>query len=1097
MAAVLVTAVNSSSGAATLTSSDGFTTLTTAPSVTLDTPYSSGQVITVSTVANSVIDNADIPVANQGGLYYIEECTDTSGVLPTVPADCEAATLKTASKTPSGAFTKSGFPLYDLPDPVTLGEATMTGQCDVTPNTCVVGIFLADPSIASTFTLPHLFSAPFNITVGDGNDSGDNPGDGSAPTVAPTSPTNSTLVAGTTTVTADGANTSTVTVALKDTSDHPVTSTKTVTLSQGSGHSVIDVNGAATSTTTTDAQGQAVFTVSDTTAESVTYTATDTTDSDLVVTQNASVTFAAPVATPSNSSIVAGSTSVASGGNTTITVTLDDQGPAAQPIAGKLIALSPGSGSSSVEPASTGSATTNAQGHATFTVSDTAAEAVTYSATDSTDGVPLTGLSVSVTFGTLTVSATDSTVTTNTPIVATVASSGPQPTGTVTVTLLDGTSPVSNKTVTLTASSTHAQITADSPLTGLNGQVSFAVSDTTAEAVTFHAVDSSDSNLAIASTTQVTFEVPAASPSTSAMTVEPSTSPADGTSNVTLTATIRDQFGNPLAGRTVTVSGTVSGTSNPSAARIIPSGISGSGVVTTTDADGEISFNAFDTTAEAVTFSATDSTDNFTITQTVSATFTPGLPQVSNSPVQASPSTVPADGSTASTITVKMEDHNTNPVPGVVISLTALNGSSVIAPSSGVATDSAGKATFKVTDTTSEIVRYRAVDTTDDLPLVGEEVQVTFGTPSPTLPVIADSDIVASSGTVPADGRTSSTVDVILNDGNGLPLPGKTVALVPSSVHAVVSPATATTGTNGVAVFTVTDTAAESVNFTATDVTDNAPLNGLMVTIVFTTATTSPGSSSGGGLNKPIVGMAATPDGKGYWLVASDGGIFNYGDANFYGSAGSVPLNQPIVGMAATPDGKGYWLVASDGGIFNYGDANFYGSTGSIQLNKPIVGMAASSDGKGYWLVASDGGIFNYGDANFYGSTGSIQLNKPVVGMAASPDGNGYWLVASDGGIFNYGDANFYGSTGSIQLNKPIVGMADAPDGNGYWLVASDGGIFNYGDANFYGSTGSIQLNKPIVGMADAPDGNGYWLVASDGGIFNYGSANFYGSTAG
>jgi hypothetical protein len=53
------------------------------------------------------------------------------------------------------------------------------------------------------------------------------------------------------------------------------------------------------------------------------------------------------------------------------------------------------------------------------------------------------------------------------------------------------------------------------------------------------------------------------------------------------------------------------------------------------------------------------------------------------------------------------------------------------------------------------------------------------------------------------------------------------------------------------------------------------------------------------------VGMAATPDGKGYWLVASDGGIFNYGDATFYGSAGGIHLNKPIVGMAATPADAG------------------------------------------------------------------------------------------------------------------------------------------------------------------------------------------------
>jgi N-acetylmuramoyl-L-alanine amidase len=60
--------------------------------------------------------------------------------------------------------------------------------------------------------------------------------------------------------------------------------------------------------------------------------------------------------------------------------------------------------------------------------------------------------------------------------------------------------------------------------------------------------------------------------------------------------------------------------------------------------------------------------------------------------------------------------------------------------------------------------------------------------------------------------------------------------------------------------------------------------------------------------NAPIVGMAATPDGGGYWLVASDGGIFSFGDAHFYGSEGGVQLNAPIVGMAATPSGNGYWL---------------------------------------------------------------------------------------------------------------------------------------------------------------------------------------------
>jgi ribosomal protein L24E len=79
-------------------------------------------------------------------------------------------------------------------------------------------------------------------------------------------------------------------------------------------------------------------------------------------------------------------------------------------------------------------------------------------------------------------------------------------------------------------------------------------------------------------------------------------------------------------------------------------------------------------------------------------------------------------------------------------------------------------------------------------------------------------------------------------------------------------------------------------------------------------------------LNAPIVGMAASPSGAGYWLVASDGGIFTFGSAHFYGSTGNLALNAPIVSMAATPSGAGYMLAASDGGIFTFGNAKFYGS---------------------------------------------------------------------------------------------------------------------------------------------------------------------------
>ena len=149
--------------------------------------------------------------------------------------------------------------------------------------------------------------------------------------------------------------------------------------------------------------------------------------------------------------------------------------------------------------------------------------------------------------------------------------------------------------------------------------------------------------------------------------------------------------------------------------------------------------------------------------------------------------------------------------------------------------------------------------------------------------------------------------------------------------------------------------------------------------------------------------MAPTPGGGGYWLVASDGGIFSFGDAQFYGSTGAIRLNQPIVGMATTPSGHGYWLVASDGGIFTFGDAQFYGQHREPAPQQARRGHGGHADGHGYWLVASDGGIFSFGDAALLREHRQPRLNKPVIGMIAGPNGAGYFLVASDGGIFAFG----------------------------------------------------------------------------------------------
>jgi Tol biopolymer transport system component len=101
--------------------------------------------------------------------------------------------------------------------------------------------------------------------------------------------------------------------------------------------------------------------------------------------------------------------------------------------------------------------------------------------------------------------------------------------------------------------------------------------------------------------------------------------------------------------------------------------------------------------------------------------------------------------------------------------------------------------------------------------------------------------------------------------------------------------------------------------------------------------------------------MAPTPSGYGYWLVASDGGIFSFGDATFHGSTGAMQLNQPVIGMAPTPTGNGYWLVATDGGIFNFGDATFHGSATGHG-----VAVAIETRGTGYRVLLTNGGTIDF-----------------------------------------------------------------------------------------------------------------------------------------
>ena len=271
------------------------------------------------------------------------------------------------------------------------------------------------------------------------------------------------------------------------------------------------------------------------------------------------------------------------------------------------------------------------------------------------------------------------------------------------------------------------------------------------------------------------------------------------------------------------------------------------------------------------------------------------------------------------------------------------------------------------------------------------------------------------------------------------------------------------------------------------------------------------GGSSGGGSSGPTppVTSPSSDTSHGYWLVGSDGGIFSFGSAQFYGSMGGIALQRPVVGIVPTRDRGGYWLDASDGGVFSFGDTQFYGSIPGLglnpagsgkpnSLNAPIVGMVPSHDQGGYFMVASDGGVFAFGDAHFAGSCPGIGgCSGAAVAVMPDASGNGYWLVTATGNVYTFGDAPNLGAPGP--QSSPITSAVATPDGGGYYIVDAAGQVFSYGDAKGLGSVtpGAVGGFNPASAIFVTSDNAGYWVSDALGDVYTFGDAPNDGSMAG
>jgi hypothetical protein len=315
--------------------------------------------------------------------------------------------------------------------------------------------------------------------------------------------------------------------------------------------------------------------------------------------------------------------------------------------------------------------------------------------------------------------------------------------------------------------------------------------------------------------------------------------------------------------------------------------------------------------------------------------------------------------------------------------------------------------------------------------------------------------------------------------------------------------ASCSTSTAPVGTDTVTGTYSGSSGFTASSSTTT-----LVVSTPPAAATSTPSPTSTTTTTTTTTPAPGASSEHGYWLVGSDGGIFTFGAAQFYGSTGALTLQRPVVGITPTANDGGYWLVASDGGIFSFGNAGYYGSipglgfapagsTNPKRRNAPIVGMVPSADGAGYFMVASDGGVFAFGDAKFEGSCPGIGgCSGAAVAVMPDASGNGYWLVTATGHVYAFGDAVNYGAPGPQSV--AVTAAVRTNDGAGYWLLFANGVVAPYGDAAALGGpTGAVGGLNPASAIFTTSDGGGYWIASANGSVYTYGDAPNDGSMAG
>jgi Big-like domain-containing protein len=296
-------------------------------------------------------------------------------------------------------------------------------------------------------------------------------------------------------------------------------------------------------------------------------------------------------------------------------------------------------------------------------------------------------------------------------------------------------------------------------------------------------------------TQPVQFAAGGASQTTSTLTANPTSLPADGTTATTLTVVARDAYGNPIPFKPVTFGATGSGnvfSPNP------PN--------TSTNVDGVARVQLTSTVAETKTVSAQAAGVNLA----TSVRFGAGTPTNGNSSLDVQ-SPILADGVASGLITVTVKDATNNPTPGIPIQLTASGSLNNFSPSTAGNTDMNGQFKARLSSVVAETKAVTAtVNTVPSFQLTN------FMVFNPGPPVAASSQMSAAPQHVPADGASTTTITAYFRDANGNPCPGLFVQLSSSGSSNTFSATTGTTDIDGAFSATLRSPKAELKTVSAT-----------------------------------------------------------------------------------------------------------------------------------------------------------------------------------------------------------------------------------------------------------------------------------------